>query len=124
MKLLQHGEVRDIYLAFDKVEDDFVKFLESFHRGGQEKLLRLLRLVCNYEQFPVSAEKFRREFDEIFAIKSAQIRLFVLKDKETNPKEDLILIYFFRKKSQKLPKHIVEKIKAKAKEFKLWKQSQ
>jgi hypothetical protein len=81
--------------------DDLENWLsQKFQRNQQEALARLLRLLSRGTppKLHPSEEKFKHEFDKIFAIKSGQIRLYGFQASET----EFVIVDFIKKQRQKL----------------------
>lgn len=110
------GTPRKIFFAAktSKEVEAFALWLQTEVTDKErKKLYNLLRVCCSHSEFPLhhSPEKFKLEFDGIFALKSFQIRLFGFQEDR-----HFIVFHYMKKKKDKLSKSDIETINRKYEE--------
>lgn len=117
-KLLYQGEHRAI-LFWRSREDALADWETWFYDRAvsddqRKKLSSLLRIMCSSPgpSLHPSEEKYRHEFDKIYAIKSYQLRLYGFVRRN-----DFVILYMTIKKTQRLSKNTIDMIKNFYKEY-------
>lgn len=116
--LPNQGALRKIFFRANSTQEinKFSAWLETeLKEDDKKRLYNLLRNCCSHRDVLLhhSPEKFKKEFDGIYALKIFQIRLYGF-----HSGRDFIVFHYMRKKKNRLTNNEKEMIKKKYRECK------